>query len=47
MANIIKPKRGNSDPPQGTLDEGEIGINLKDATAFVGTAGGVAEIKRQ
>ena len=40
MANIIKPKRGNSDPPQGTLAEGEIGINLKDATAFVGTAGG-------
>lgn len=40
MANIIKPKRGNSDPPQGTLAEGEIGINLKDSTAFVGTAGG-------
>lgn len=40
MANIIKPKRGNSDPPQGTLAEGEIGINLKDATAFVGTAEG-------
>lgn len=45
MANIIKPKRGNSDPPQGTLAEGEIGINLKDATAFVGTAGRVTKTK--
>lgn len=40
MANIIKPKRGNSDPPQSTLAEGEIGINLKDVTAFVGVGGG-------
>ena len=45
MANIIKPKRGNSDPPQGALTEGEIGININDLTMFVGTAGGVGSKK--
>lgn len=40
MSNIIKPKRGTTDPAQGVLAEGEIGINTSAATAFVGVAGG-------
>lgn len=40
MSNIIKPKRGTTDPAPGVLAEGEIGINTSAATAFVGVAGG-------
>lgn len=40
MSNIIKPKRGTTDPAPGILAEGEIGINTSAATAFVGVAGG-------
>lgn len=40
MSNIIKPKRGTTDPALGVLAEGEIGINTSAATAFVGVAGG-------
>ena len=43
MSNIIKPKRGTTDPVQGILEEGEIGINTFAATAFVGVAGGGSE----
>ena len=39
MSNVIKPKRGSTDPAPGILDEGEIGINTSAATAFVGVAG--------
>lgn len=35
MANVIKPKHGETDPPQNALQYGEIGIN--DLTMFVGT----------
>lgn len=40
MSNVIKPKRGTTDPAPGILTEGEIGINTSAATAFVGVAGG-------
>lgn len=40
MSNVIKPKRGTTDPAPGILAEGEIGINTSAATAFVGVAGG-------
>lgn len=40
MSNVIKPKRGTTDPAPGVLAEGEIGINTSAATAFVGVAGG-------
>ena len=40
MSNVIKPKRGTTDPVPGVLAEGEIGINTSAATAFVGVAGG-------
>lgn len=43
MSNIIKPKRGTTDPAQGVLAEGEIGINTSAATAFIGVAGGAAK----
>lgn len=43
MSNIIKPKQGTTDPAQGVLAEGEIGINTSAATAFVGVAGGAAK----
>ena len=46
MSNIIKPKRGTTDPAQGTLAEGEIGINTTNATAFIGVAGGQQKVKR-
>lgn len=40
MSNVIKPKRGTTNPAPGVLAEGEIGINTSAATAFVGVAGG-------
>lgn len=40
MSNVIKPKRGTTDPAPCVLAEGEIGINTSAATAFVGVAGG-------
>ena len=40
MSNIIKPKRGTTNPAPGVLAEGEIGINTSAATAFVGVSGG-------
>ncbi len=40
MSNVIKPKRGSTDPAPGVLAEGEIGINTSAATAFIGVAGG-------
>lgn len=46
MSNIIKPKRGTTDPAPGILAEGEIGINTSAATAFVGVAGGQQKAKR-
>ena len=46
MSNIIKPKRGTTDPAPGVLAEGEIGINTFAATAFVGVAGGQQKAKR-
>ena len=40
MSNVIKPKRGSTDPAPGVLAEGEIGINTSAATAFIGVAEG-------
>lgn len=44
MANVIKPKHGDTDPPQNALQYGEIGININDLTMFVGTDKGSKKI---
>lgn len=47
MANVIKPKHGETDPPQNALQYGEIGININDLTMFVGTDKGSKKINAE